>query len=184
MRLATPLVLLTVLLGLTSSVSAQEKGQAGITMGYPASIGLVYHVSDKIAVRPDVAFSHSSGETATPVGAITSDSSSFSVGVSALLYLREWDKLRTYVSPRYGFSRTSADTDSIVIGGSSVHTSTTTHAFGGLFGAQYSLHRRFSVFGEVGINVSHGTGTSDSTSTTSTSNSISSRTGAGLIFYF
>ncbi len=153
-------------------------------MGYPASIGLLYHVSDKIAVRPDVAFSHSSGETDTPVGTLTSDSSSFSVGVSALFYLRDWDKLRTYVTPRYGYSRTNSDTDSAVLGGSFVHTSTTTHAFGGLFGAQYSLHRRFSVFGEVGVNVTHGTGTSDSTTTTSTSNSIASRSGAGVIFYF
>jgi Outer membrane protein beta-barrel domain len=184
MRFAIRLLLVSVLLSMPAAVSAQDKGQTGITMGYPASIGLVYHLSDKIAVRPDFAFTHSSGETDTPVGSIESDSSSFSVGVSALFYLREWDKLRTYVTPRYGFSRTSSDTNSIVIGGSSVHTSTTTHAFGGLFGAQYSLHRHFSVFGEVGVNVSHGTGTSDSSVTTSTSNSIASRTGAGVIFYF
>ncbi len=152
-------------------------------MGYPASIGLVYHISDKIAVRPDFAFSHSSGETDIQIGTLTSDSSSFSVGVSALFYLREWDKLRTYVTPRYGFTRSSSDTDSVALG-SSVHTSTTTHAFGGLFGAQYSLHRHFSVFGEVGANVTHGTGTSNSSSTTSTSTSITSRTGAGVIFYF
>jgi hypothetical protein len=184
MRVATRFLSLIVLLGIPCHVSAQEKGHAGITMGYPASIGLVYHVSDKIAVRPDFAFSHSTGETDTPVGSLTSDSSSFSVGVSALFYLREWDKLRTYVTPRYGFSRTTSDTDSILVGGSLVHTSTITHAFGGLFGAQYSLHRRFSLFGEVGFNVSHGTGTSNSSSTTSTSNSIASRTGAGVIFYF
>jgi Outer membrane protein beta-barrel domain len=184
MRFATPVRLLVVLLTIPVSVFAQDKGQAGITMGYPASIGLVYHVSDKIAVRPDVAFSHSSGETDTPVGALTSDSSSFSIGVSALFYLREWDKLRTYVTPRYGYSRTSSETNSVVLGGSSVETTTTTHAFGGLFGAQYSLHRHFSVFGEVGVNVTHGTGRSDATTTTSTSNSITSRTGAGVIFYF
>jgi hypothetical protein len=184
MRFAIRLLLVSVLLTMPAAVSAQDKGQTGITMGYPASIGLVYHLSDKIAVRPEFAFTHATGETDTPVGSIDSDSSSFSIGASALFYLREWDKLRTYVTPRYAFSHTGTDTNSIVIGGSSVHTTTNTHAFGGLFGAQYSLHRHFSLFGEVGINVSHGTGTSDATTTTSTSNSITSRTGAGVIFYF
>jgi hypothetical protein len=184
MRFAIRLLLFSLLLSVPVAVAAQDQGQAGITMGYPASIGLVYHLSDKIAVRPEFAFTHATGDTDTPVGSIESDSTSFSIGVSALFYLREWDKLRTYVTPRYAFSRTGSDTNSIVIGGSSIHTTTNSHAVGGLFGAQYSLHRHFSVFGEVGVNVTHGTGTSDATTTTSTSNSISSRTGAGVIFYF
>jgi hypothetical protein len=184
MRFATRLLIFTVLLGIPVAVSAQDKGQAGITMGYPASIGLVYHLSDKIAVRPDFSFAHSTSETDLPSGSVGSDSSGFSIGVSALLYLRAWDKLRTYVTPRYGFSRASNDTDSVLGGESSVHTTTTIHAFAGLFGAQYALHRHFSLFGEVGVNVSHSSGTSNTTTITSTSNSIVSRSGVGVVLYF
>jgi predicted porin len=62
----------------------------------------------------------------------------------------------------------------------------------GLFGAEYSLHKRFSVFGEVGF----GYTTSSSKSKSSPPSPIddliaggsahgwSTRTGAGVIFYF
>ena len=33
--------------------AAQEKGNVGITMGFPASVGLLWHATEKIAVRPD-----------------------------------------------------------------------------------------------------------------------------------
>ena len=34
----------------------QEKGQVGLTVGYPASVGVVWHAVDRVAVRPEFTF--------------------------------------------------------------------------------------------------------------------------------
>ena len=39
---------------------AQDTGKAGVTLAYPASIGVIWHAGDNVAIRPDFTFSHSS----------------------------------------------------------------------------------------------------------------------------
>jgi hypothetical protein len=54
-----------------------------------------------------------------------------------------------------------------------------------MFGAEYSLGRRFSVFGEAGVGYSWQKTTNGSiTIFSSRSHSVSTRTGAGVILYF
>ena len=49
-----------VLAGLmTTPVAAQEKGDMGLTISAPSAIGVIWHVSEKVAVRPEVSFSFS-----------------------------------------------------------------------------------------------------------------------------
>jgi hypothetical protein len=71
----------------------------------------------------------------------------------------------------------------------STTTTLTTHTATGAFGAPYTPHRHFGVFGEVGVGYSS---VKSSTSPvlagisvpSSTSRTWRTRTGAGVIFYF
>ena len=98
------IVVLGLLLGGGATVNAQEAGQAGITMGYPGSIGILWHVSDSVAVRPEISFSTSSSDN--EFGA---DTTNVSGGASALFYVAKWDRVRAYVSPRFAYGRTTSD---------------------------------------------------------------------------
>src|SRR5436190_11165577 len=98
--------------------AAQDAGQIGITMGYPAAIGVLWHVSDRIGLRPEVSLVRGTSETTITlsipiVGApttsevVTSENWQVGTGVSALFYLGKGEALRTYVSPRFTYLRNS-----------------------------------------------------------------------------
>ena len=125
-----------------------------------------------------------------------------------MFYVGKWDALRAYVAPRFLYSRTRSTSEytseRFVVPTTPfapltpVLVTTTTKSTGtsksgtGLFGASYSLHERFSVFGEVGFGYT--TSGSSSTSTPEraldisvlggASHGWSTRTGVGVIFYF
>lgn len=161
--------------------AAQEKGQAGITMGYPASIGVLWHLSDRVAIRPEFSFTNTDSSSASLVSA-GSQFWSLGTGVSALFYSAAHDNLRTYVSPRLICTRTHGDSDITT-------TTATSYSFAGMFGAQYSLGRRFGVFGEIGVGYARQTGSTTTeliglTRVSSHSDSIGTRTGVGVVLYF
>jgi hypothetical protein len=174
-------------------------------MGYPASVGVMWQVNDRVALRPEFNVQKASGESTSTiaislssvvpgsvVSVTTSDSWQFSAGVSALFYLSTHDALRTYVSPRWAYTRTSNTNSSSTIPSLSLSTTASGQSFAGSFGAQYALGRRFGVFGEVGIVFSRSTVSPDASALTSaivtTSESVSKtlgvRSGAGVILYF
>src|SRR4051812_11638492 len=78
---------------------AQEAGHVGLTMALPGSIGVIVPVSDRLAITSTFDFFASSGAS--------DDASTVDVEIGARFYVRKWDGLRPYVSPRFGFSRTS-----------------------------------------------------------------------------
>jgi hypothetical protein len=168
---------------------AQEKGDAGITMGYPASIGFVYHVTDRFAIRPEVTLAVSSSKSESQVSTSEGDTFAVGVGISGIFYLRQWDKLRTYICPRYAYSHGESTTSSTLLlpfvedDNESTQTSNS-HQFIGMFGAQLALHDRFSVFGEVGAGYAHQRSESDLSGLRSTANQFSTRTAVGVILYF
>lgn len=178
LSIAVPLVLVAV------GANAQDKGQIGITMGYPTSIGLIWHASDTVALRPEFAFSHSSStgsSTATFAGS-SSDSTTWQGGISALLYVHKWDKASAYLTPRFSYSRlTSSNTQTY--NGSSVTSSSTgnVYSIAGSLGAQYSLSRRFGVFGEAGI--AYTDQTTSYPSSESKTKAWGTRAGVGVILY-
>jgi hypothetical protein len=175
--------LAVVLLLAVADASAQEKGKTGIAMGYPASVGFVAHVTERFAIRPELNVTFGTTETDSLFGGNAFESSTVGVGFTALFYLRSTDKLRPYISPRYGFSRTKSSSDSPL---SLTESTATSHTVAGFFGAQYSLHDRFSVFGDVGVSHSFdsrevGVGSGDVRS----ENRVTGiRSGVGVIFYF
>ena len=70
------------ILVITVSASAQEAGQAGVTMGYPGAIGIVYQISESVAVRPEFSFSRNTSSAASGV-VVPSESTTWATGLAA-----------------------------------------------------------------------------------------------------
>lgn len=171
----------SIAVGVSAATSAQEP-KAGITMGYPASVGLLWHISDRVALRPELSFTHSDSSSES----LINDESNFwslGTGVSVLFYSPVTDNLRTYLAPRFSYARTTGDTNT-------TESTTDVYSIAGMFGAQYSLGRRFAAFGEVGLGYSRQSGSSMTTigpvttRVTNHGNAVATRTGAGVILYF
>ena len=188
-----------VLLG-AAPASAQERGQFGLTMGYPAAIGVLWHASDRVGIRAEATFQTSSSEVES--GPLRSDrdieSTSFGVGVAGLFYLGRSDNVSTYFSPRLAYSRSTSELE-----GPDVflvpqlfpmpiapiplerRTESSGYSAGGAFGAQYSPNRRFSIFGELGLNYATLNSESSSFAAAETEGStFGVRSAVGIILYF
>lgn len=143
--------------------AAQDAGQIGISMGYPGSIGVVWHVTDAVAVRPDFIFTSASSGLA----GVDDTTTSVGIGISGLVYVTKDDRLRTYVVPRFTYRRTTSEVSAVyatsvpavvtiglaspVLQPATFKSTTTQKGLSGAFGAQYAIHERFGIFGEVGF---------------------------------
>ena len=158
---------------------AQEKS-FGITMGFPASVGVYWKVADRFAVRPEFNFSKTK---------IDDEPATWSVGtgVTALLYLNSGNPLRTYVAPRFTYARQQFNSDE---GFFDLDSTSDLYALSALFGAQYLLGDRFLVFGEVGVRGSYTSGNDTFTggqfsfSSDPTGYTVGSTGGVGIVFFF
>jgi hypothetical protein len=157
---------------------AQEAGQVGLTMAGPAAVGIIWQATDRLAIRPDFTFSHSSNSVPA------SSSSSVGIAVSALFYVRKWDDLRVYLSPRFGYQRSSFTYGDFLPSSSSMNA----YSGSGSFGAEYSLDRRFAVFAETGLIYSRssvaGRPEAPLPSLDSSTHTWGTRGGVGAIIYF
>ena len=172
----TLVLTLSVFLVTGRAANAQERGRTGLTMGYPASVGVVWQPSDGFALRPEISFSTTSiDSSSTGLRGTTS----VGVGLSGLFYVAKWESLSTYVSPRFVYNRLSS-------GESPLATNINSYALIGSFGTQYALNRRFGVFGEVGVGYGHEEVETNGTTfnLTTKSNSWNTRTGIGVMLYF
>jgi len=192
-----------VLLSTAATAHAQDTGRVGLTMGYPAAIGVIWHVSERVAVRPELSWSHSSSEATssgitfssgtnvvTTTTTSTSDGWTVGVGASGLFYVRKSDGLSMYVSPRLMYTRNvSRMTSSTVfppVLPQPTEFTTSGYLGSGSFGAQYALGRRFGLFGEVGVSYSR-VRNSNNLSILGSNNvlrTVGTRSGAGVLFYF
>jgi hypothetical protein len=174
-----------ILLAASGTAGAQEKGKAGVTIAYPASVGLIWHVTDTVAIRPAFSFAHSDSEIST--GIADNENTTFALDLGALFYVKKYDNVRTYISPRFEYSRSSSTTSPTSTQGSlpEVTTTGTTTGAAGVFGAQYAPTSRFSVFGEVGFGFNHRHSESDTSgATVFKTNTWGTTSGVGVIFYF
>ena len=164
----------------SAAVQAQDATKVGVTMAYPTSIGLIWPMSDKVAVRPEFTISGSSAES--PAG-LEASSWNIGTGVSLLLYLKDYDRVRTYFTPRFDYSRSSSSADTGSASIPSIDTTRWASGGAGSFGVQYAPGEKFGVFGEVGFGFSYSslpsvTGGSDGHAT-----AWGMRSGVGVIFY-
>jgi opacity protein-like surface antigen len=164
---------------------AQDQGDVGMTIGHPGSVGVLWHVSDRVAVRPEFQFSYISSEST--VGELGLASSShgwnFAPGVSALFFLQRFNNLRTYFSPRFTFSRSTSSFESDASGSTATSTNKS-YSGTASFGTQYSFSDRFSLFAEIGLGATRTTGSSALSSARSSGYQWTTRTGVGAAFYF
>ena len=173
----------------SGTASAQDKGKVGLTMGYPGAIGIQWHVSDKVAIRPEFSFTGSSSELESGSFGSEGDSWTFGTNISALFYLTTDDKLRTYFAPRFTWSHGSSESEltgplpTPIIVETESKSSGDAYGFGGSFGAQYGLGDRFLVFGELGFNYGHATSENNRSTTKTTTNAWGTRTAVGIVFF-
>ena len=142
-----------ILLG-SSTAGAQERGQFGLVMGYPTAAGVAWHANDRVAIKAEATFAVTSSELdAGPfIPERDLNSSSFGIAISGLLYAGRTDNVSLYFSPRFGYGVTTSEIEGGGTAGLNLRNEATTYSFAGSFGAQYSPNRRFSVFGELGLN--------------------------------
>jgi hypothetical protein len=148
------------LLAMAAPATAQEGGDVGLTMGYPAAVGVIWHITDAIAVRPDLSVTTSTTEStsttsgfgggATLVSTTTSTSWTTSVGLSALFYVKTLDRVRLYVAPRAAYLHTTIDLDDDQPLAGAFDNSSTGFLAAGAFGAQFNADEHFAIFGELG----------------------------------
>ncbi len=95
-----------VLLGGSNAV-AQERGQFGLTMGYPAAIGVVWHATDRVGIKGEFTFALSSSEfDASPLlSGRETHTDSFGIGIAGLFYVSRNDNVSTYFSPRFAYAK-------------------------------------------------------------------------------
>ena len=150
------LFVLTVL-AVPSAVHAQDTPKVGVTMGYPSAVGILWHVADSVALRPEVTLTRSSGESngndLSPT--VTTDgTTAVGVSIGALFYLGRKDAFRPYISPKFSYSRSSTSSavnSNTILGPSTSESTLSAYAGAASVGGQYALGRRFGVFGEVGL---------------------------------
>src|SRR5262249_50887099 len=112
----------SLVLSVGANALAQDAGQVGVLLGYPSAVGVIWHVTDNVAVRPEISFAPGSTEnpvisSGLPLPGLSDDlgdtsTTAVTAGVSGLFYFGQWDKLRAYVSPRYTYARLTAETGS------------------------------------------------------------------------
>lgn len=191
---ARNLIYLVVVLAVSAArpVAAQDAGAVGVAMGYPGALGVVWHVTDGIALRPDVSVTRSSSETtSTGLGGTlttvnTAEGWNTAVGLSVLVTVKTVERLKVYVAPRLAWSYSRSDNESGA--GTAIAFTTTTKGViaSGSFGAQYLLHDRFAIFGELGLQYSGLDNTSDFSGSRSSGDSttVGLRSAVGATFYF
>jgi hypothetical protein len=208
MRRRMVVMSLTALALFGRDAAAQDTARVGVAMGYPSSLGVIWQISNRIAVRPQVSFSHNTSETEQILGGILGTvisgnsrteihASTIGVDLSALFYVGTWDNVRAYVSPAYTYSHTSSEFESAagpLLGSSlpvatSIKESLDGHGFRGTVGVQFTPHRRFAVYGETGFEYRRSEsnedgGLSSLLGTVTKNHTIGSRSGVGVILYF
>ena len=197
MKRSTVVVCGVVMLLASSTARAQDAGNLGLTIAYPARIGLQWHVSDRVAVRPAVGFTRDWSENrfsddADPSSTLESDTTSVDFEIGVPIGVAKWDNLRAYITPRYSYSRSASSAeaafgfgpvDQVVLETSVVRSTAQTHGFGAALGLQHALHERFSIFAEAGLRYDHTTYDYERLST-GTRNALGSSAVVGAVFYF
>lgn len=190
-------VLVLALVFLTAaSALAQDAPKIGLTAGYPSAIGVLWQLSDHVAVRPEIDFNRSTMEfpISTPAGTSSSSSSSglaVGTGVTVLMYGRRVDGFRPYAGPQFRFSRDRDSFDHTILGATTrTETTTETWLVGGLVGGQYSFGRRFGIFGDAGFSYSRVQSRGQTTAgfgaswRRTSSSGLATRTAVGIILGF
>jgi opacity protein-like surface antigen len=163
------------------ATQAQERN-VGITIAHPTAIGMIWHLSEGVALRPEFSFSVIDRESTSTLGSLNqTDGTAVGIGISALFYTHRWDDVRGYISPRFSYGHATSTASS---GSFEAKTTTKGYDWSASYGAEYRPVDRFSLFGEVGLGATRSTVTTDITSARATSTTWGTRAGVGIAVYF
>jgi hypothetical protein len=171
----------------TAPAAAQDAGRTGLVVLTPGTVGMVWHVSDHVAVRPEVSFLFSAVDV-DDSSANESTSGTAGLGVSVPLAIRRWGDATAYVAPRFSYVRATSDS-----GGPPdlrLESVATSYGVGGSVGLQYLLGERFAIFAETGLSYARSSSGTESDSPAVTllrkthSWSLGTRAAIGAGFYF
>lgn len=163
---------------------AQTDRRFGFVIAYPASVGVEWQAVDRLAVRFDGTYRHSSIESSTtptftlpilpnviriPVFEVRTSTTNTGgeLGVSLLFDLHRSDDLRLYIAPRLGvlISKTEMETTITGLSPSDLaaftfpanrDTTSQTPVGGVAIGASHNVSPRLRIFGEAGFTYSRG----------------------------
>lgn len=121
-----------------ASARAQQDDRIALTVSTPTALGVLWHTSDRLALRPEINLTHSR-LTGTPA------TTGATLGTSLLLYTSGASATRTYLAPRLAAQLTSQTSAPDLV----------TWAAGLSFGAQHRFERSsLMVFAEGGVQAS------------------------------
>jgi hypothetical protein len=125
-----------ILVSRSQPVYGQSAGARGLVFQVPSTIGAIWHVTDAVAIRPEVNF--------LSVSVSGTDSRALSLAVSAPFYATSVDAVRVYLSPLVGMTRVRNT-------GGTFNTTITEWSFAVSYGAQYAATKRFGLYAESGL---------------------------------
>ena len=143
----------------------------GLTVGYPGTIGVLFDVNERIAIRPEFDLSGGSADDTS--------STSVGVGASVLFYWPPVDDVRIYFSPRVSYGRSSTEADDF-----DVDISRSTTSVSGSIGAEFNPRPRFGVFGEAGFQYARSSTDREFLGLDSSVHTWGLRSGVGVIIRF
>lgn len=164
---------------------AQTERRFGFVIAFPASVGFEWQAAERLAVRFDGTYRHSSVESSStptpfplpglpsvirvPVFEIRSSTSNTGaeLGVSMLFDLHRSDDLRLYIAPRVAVLISKTEIETTITGltpgdlaaltvPANRDTTSSTPTGGVAIGASHNLTPRLRIFGEAGVNYSRG----------------------------
>jgi hypothetical protein len=165
MRLDTTLAAGLLTFALASPVAAQDK-PFGITVGYPVSVGMLWQVHERLAVRPVFTFGYSN--EGNDDSASTATSWRFGIATSAVVSIVRDGPRHLYAGPYYEFQRRNTTLSQAISYGDPDDVFATVnftnieakprsneHSIGGLVGFEIRLQDRYGVFAEGGAAYRH-----------------------------
>ena len=159
MHLYTTAVAALLTFAIASPVAAQDK-PFGITFGYPVSVGALWQVGERVALRPEFTLGYSN-EVNEDIS-LTARGWRFGVGTGAVLSLYRDKPRHLYAVPYYEFRRRNVTLAQPVsypdplrpeiatLATIEVNTHSNEHTIAGLIGIEFLLTERSAVFAEAG----------------------------------
>ena len=169
--------------------AAAQSGQLGLSIGYPASLGVLWQPTALVGIRPEFTFDVFNAESTSVsrlgTSRFSTDTRLVGVGLSALFRVYREENLSLYVSPRYvhrrGKTTVVQDVPANVFVAGNDDREIRGDSITGSLGARYGLGARFGVFGELGVDHSREDTTEPATESRITRTGI--RSGVGVVVF-
>jgi len=139
--------------------AAAQSGQLGLSIGFPASVGVLWQPSALVGIRPEFTIELFNAESTSVsrlgTARFSTDTRLIGVGLSVLFRVYRDENLTLYVSPRYvhrsGKTTVVQDIPANVFVPGDDDRDIEGHSMSGSLGVRYGLGERFGVFGELGV---------------------------------